>query len=299
MARIVECVPNFSEGRRKEVVDSIVFEIEDVEGVHLLDVEMDASHNRSVITFVGGPREVGEAAFNAAKKAIELINMEEHSGEHPRIGAIDVVPFIPISGVTMEECVELARNLGKRVGEDLDVPVYLYEEAATREDRRDLANVRRGEYEGLKKAISEPERKPDYGPARMHPTAGAVAIGARNFLIAFNVYLATSDVNIAKKIARAVRCSSGGLRYVKALGLFIRERGQAQVSMNLTNYELTPIHRVFEMVKREADRYGIALRGSEIVGLVPAKALFDCAESFLGLQDFDTKQILEYRLWEK
>lgn len=297
--KIVECVPNFSEGRRKEVVDAIVSEILSVEGVRLLDREMDPDHNRSVITFIGGPEGVKEAAFRATKKAAELIDMNKHRGEHPRIGATDVIPFVPIEGVSMEECVEIARDVGRRIGEELQIPVYLYEEAATRPDRRDLANIRRGQYEGLKEEIeTNPERKPDFGPAKMHPTAGATAVGARMPLIAFNVNLRTTDIEIAKKIARAVRFRNGGFRYVKAMGFEIKERGMVQVSMNLTNYEKTPIYRVFELIKAEAERYGVAIAGSEIIGLVPMRALVDVASFYLRLEGFDPSQVLESKIRE-
>lgn len=296
MRRVVECVPNFSEGRRQDVVQQIVEAIRSVPGVHVLDVESDADHNRSVVTFVGEPEAVLEGAFRGVARAAALINMEEHRGAHPRMGAADVVPFVPVRGVSMEECVGLARRLGERVGRELGIPVYLYEEAATRPDRRNLADVRRGEYEGLKEAIrTDPDRAPDFGPAEIGP-AGATAIGARPPLIAFNVYLRTDDVRVAQAVARAVRHSSGGLRYVKALGLLVE--GQAQVSMNLTDYRKTPIARVLEMVRREAARYGVAVARSEIVGLVPAEALLDAAAYYLQLEGFSPAQVLENRLEE-
>jgi len=292
--RIVECVPNFSEGRRKEVIDQIVEAMAAVPGVRVLDVHSDADHNRSVVTMVGEPGAVEEAAFRGIAKAAQLIDMDEHRGQHPRMGATDVVPFVPVRGVTMAECVEMARRLGERVGRELGIPVYLYGEAATRPERRDLAAVRRGEYEGLKAEIEvNPDRVPDFGP-RLLGKAGATAIGARPPLIAFNVYLGTDDVGIAKAIARAVRHSSGGLRYVKALGLLVE--GRAQVSMNLTDYRRTPIHRVMEMIRREAARYGVAVVSSEIVGLVPNEALVDAARFYLQLDGFSSDQILENRL---
>jgi len=297
MAKLVECVPNFSEGRRPEVIEAILKEIKSVSGILLLDQEMDKDHNRAVITFVGGPEEVKSAAFKAIVKATELIDMEKHKGEHPRMGATDVVPFIPISGVTMQDCVVLAEQLGKEVGEKLKIPVYLYESAAKRPDRVNLADVRRGEYEGIKVEIqTNPDRKPDFGPARMHPTAGAVAIGARMPLIAFNVYLGTPYVGIAKKIAKAIRFSSGGLRYCKALGFEIKERGLSQISMNLVNYRKTPIFRVFELIKAEAKRYGVPIVASEIVGLTPQDALLDVAEHYLRLENFKKDQVLENKL---
>ncbi|MDK2932012.1 MAG: glutamate formiminotransferase / 5-formyltetrahydrofolate cyclo-ligase [Bacillota bacterium] len=299
MARkIVECVPNFSEGRRPEVVREIVAAVESVPGVQLLDYSSDPSHNRSVLTFIGEPAPVKEAAFRAIAKAAELINMEEHRGEHPRIGATDVVPFVPVLGVTMADCVALARELGAEVAEKLRIPVYLYEEAATRPDRRNLADIRRGEYEGLKREIHLPERRPDFGEPVMHPTAGATVIGAREFLIAYNINLGTPDVSIAKKIARVVRASSGGLMYVKALGIKLGDRNLAQVSMNLTNFKKTPMHVVFNLVKSEAERYGVPIVGSEIVGLVPLDALLAAAEHYLRIENFSRKQVLETRVWE-
>jgi len=297
MAKIVECVPNFSEGRRPEIIEAIVNEIKSVPGVLLLDKEMDADHNRAVITFVGGPDEAKLAAFKAISKATELIDMNKHKGEHPRMGATDVVPFIPISGVTTQDCVVLAEQLAKEVAEKLQIPIYLYEVAAKRPDRVNLAAVRKGEYEGLKEEIeTNPDRKPDFGPSRMHPTAGATAIGTRMPLIAFNVYLGTPYVGIAKKIAKAIRFSGGGLRFCKALGFEIKERGLAQISMNLVNYRKTPIFRVFEMIKAEAERYGVPIISSEIVGLTPQDALLDVADYYLKLENFKKEQVLESKL---
>jgi glutamate formiminotransferase len=296
MKRIVECVPNFSEGRRKDIIVQIVGALASVEGVRVLDVQSDADHNRSVVTLVGDPEAVEEAAFQGIERAARLIDMDQHQGEHPRMGATDVVPFVPIAGVTMADCVEMARRLGERVGRELAIPVYLYEEAASRPERRNLADVRRGEYEGLKVEIeTDPHRTPDFGPARVGK-AGATAIGARPPLVAFNVYLNTDDVAIAKAIARAVRHSSGGLRYVKALGLLVE--GRAQVSMNLTDHRQTPIHRVVEMIRREAARYGVTIVSSEVVGLLPNEALLDAARFYLQLDDFSSDQILENRLAE-
>jgi glutamate formiminotransferase len=296
MKRVVECVPNFSEGRRREIVDQIVGALASVEGVRVLNVQSDADHNRSVVTMVGEPEEVEEAAFRGIERAARLIDMDQHQGEHPRMGATDVVPFVPIAGVTMADCVEMACRLGERVGRELSIPVYLYEEAAARPERRNLADVRRGEYEGLKAEIeSHANRAPDFGPASVGK-AGATAIGARPPLVAFNVYLNTDDVEIAKAIARAVRHSSGGLHYVKALGLLVE--GRAQVSMNLTNYRQTPIHRVVEMIRREAVRYGVATVSGEVVGLIPNEALVDAARFYLQLDGFSPDQILENRLAE-
>jgi glutamate formiminotransferase/formiminotetrahydrofolate cyclodeaminase len=291
---LVECIPNFSEGRRMDVVDAIVAAITSAEGVALLDRSSDADHNRSVVTIVGSPSAVEEGAFRGAAKAAELINMEKHKGEHPRMGAVDVIPFVPIAGVTMNDCVAIAQRLGQRVGDELGIPVYLYEEAATRTDRRNLANVRRGEYESIKAEIgSEESRVPDYGPRKLG-TAGAVAVGARQPLIAYNVYLTTDDVSIAKKIARTVRHSSGGLRFVKGAGFLVE--GKAQVSMNLTNFKKTPIALVVETIRREAQRYGVAIEKSELVGLIPQDALEEAAAWYLQLDDFDREQVLERRM---
>ncbi len=293
--KIVECVPNFSEGRREDVILAINSSIEDVRGVYVLDMHSDEDHNRTVITFAGEPEEVSEAAFQAIKTASELIDLDDHSGEHPRIGATDVVPFIPISGVTMDDCVQIARELGSRVAEELDIPVYLYEKAATRPERSNLANIRRGEYEALKESIeSDPERAPDFGPSKLGK-AGATVIGARVPLIAFNVYLTTDDDEIATTIGRAIRHSSGGLRYVKALGMLVE--GRAQVSMNLTNFERTPIARVVESIRREAERYGVGIHHSELVGLIPQSALVDAAQWYMQLDQFVPDQILETRLY--
>jgi glutamate formiminotransferase len=291
---VVECVPNFSEGRRAEVVELIADAISAIPGAVVLDCHIDADHNRSVITFVGSPEAVSEAAFAAIAKAGELIDLNVHHGEHPRIGAADVVPFVPISGVTMEECVALARRLGERVGRELEIPVYLYEFAATRPERQNLAHIRQGGYEVLKDTIAtDPTRAPDFGPARVGK-AGATVIGARPPLIAFNIYLTTDDVEIAKKIALTVRHSGGGLAHVKALGMLVK--GQAQVSMNFTDYTRTPIHQAVEMIRREAARYGVAVHHSELVGLIPQAALIDAARWYLQLDEFTPEQILETRL---
>ncbi len=299
MPRIVECVPNFSEGRRPEVLEEIVRALRAAPGVLLLDREMDADHNRAVVTIAGPPEAVLEGAYRGIAKAAERIDLRVHKGEHPRMGAADVVPFVPIAGVTMEECVALARALGERVGRELRIPVFLYEAAATRPDRANLADVRRGEFEGLREEIGKnPDRAPDFGPAVIHPSAGAVAIGARMPLIAYNVNLATRDVSIAKKIAKAVRHSGGGLPSVKALGFELKDRGLCQVSMNLVNYKETPIHRAFTAVAREAEGHGIAVVGSEVVGLVPEEAIVECADFFLKLENFEPNQILETRLRE-
>jgi glutamate formiminotransferase len=294
MSTLVECVPNFSEGRNKAVVDAIV-EAMKVPGVSLLDREMDSDHNRCVITIVGDREAIAEAAIRGVGKASELIDMTKHQGAHPRIGAADVVPFIPIEGVTIEDCVAIARKVAEEIWKRFQVPVYLYESAATKPERQNLENIRRGQFEGLKEDILvNPARCPDFGDPRCHATAGATVVGARKALIAYNVFLNTKDLDIAKKIAKAVRYSSGGLRYVKGAGFEVR--GMAQVSMNLTDFEQTPIARVFEFVKREAERYGVQPVSSEIVGLIPKKALEQAAEWFLQVENFDSSMILENRL---
>ncbi|MFP5235987.1 MAG: glutamate formimidoyltransferase [Acidobacteriota bacterium] len=291
---LVECVPNFSEGRDKAKVDAIV-EAMKMPGVYLLDREMDADHNRCVITLVGERDAIQEAAIRGVGKAAELIDLTTHQGAHPRMGAADVVPFIPIDGVTLEDCVAMAKHVGAEIAKRFGIPVYLYEAACTRPERQNLENIRRGQFEGIRDEIAtRPERLPDFGEPRVHPTAGATVVGARKFLIAYNVFLNTPNVDIAKKIAKAVRFSSGGMRFVKGAGFLVR--GQAQVSMNLTDFDQTPIHRVFEMVKREAARYGVMPVSSEIVGLIPKKALEDAAEWFLQVENFDSSLILENRL---
>jgi glutamate formiminotransferase len=294
MSTLVECVPNFSEGRDKAKVDAIV-EAMKMDGVYLLDREMDADHNRCVITLVGEREPIQEAAIRGVGKAAELIDLTVHQGAHPRMGAADVVPFIPIEGVTVEDCVAMARHVGAEIWKRYKIPVYLYEAAATTPERTNLENIRRGQFEGIRAEIgTNPARKPDFGEAKVHPTAGATVVGARKFLIAYNVFLNTPDVDIAKKIAKAVRASSGGMRFVKGAGFLVR--GLAQVSMNLTDFEQTPVHRVFEMVKREAARYGVTPISSEIVGLIPKKALESAAEWFLQVENFDSSLILENRL---
>ncbi len=291
---LVECVPNFSEGRRGTVIAELVAVVEQAAGVRVLDVHSDADHNRTVITFAGEPEPVVEAAFMVVAQAARLIDMDQHQGQHPRLGATDVLPLVPLEDITVAECADLARRLGERIGRELNIPVYLYEAAATRPERVNLANVRRGEYEGLKATISrDPARQPDFGPTVIGP-AGAIAIGARLPLIAYNVYLTTSDVEIARSIAKKVRFSSGGLPHVKALGLLVK--GRAQVSMNLTNYVQTPMHQVMELVRNEADRHGVAVHSSELVGLIPQAALLAAVRHYLQLDDFDLEQTIEARL---
>jgi glutamate formiminotransferase/formiminotetrahydrofolate cyclodeaminase len=291
---LVECVPNFSEGRDPAKVDAIV-EAMQIPGVYLLDREMDADHNRCVITLVGDRDAIQEAAIRGVGKAAELIDLTRHQGAHPRMGAADVIPFIPIDGVTLEDCVAMARHVGAEIARRFQIPVYLYEAAAATPERQNLEYIRRGQFEGIRDEIAtNPARKPDFGEPRVHPTAGATVVGARKFLVAYNVFLNTPDVDIARKIAKAVRFSSGGLRFVKGAGFLVR--GMAQVSMNLTDFEQTPIHRVFEFVKREAARYGVLPVSSEIVGLIPKLALEQAAEWFLQIENFDSSLILENRL---
>src|SRR5262250_2572576 len=297
MKRIIECVPNFSEGRDATKVDAIVAAMSAVAGVYVLDREMDADHNRSVITLAGDPDAVAEAALLGTGKAMELIDMTQHTGAHPRVGATDVVPFIPIEGVTIEDCVALARRVGNEIWKRYRIPVFFYEAAAMRPDRANLENIRRGQFEGLREGMKKGcEREPDVGDPKVHPTAGVTVVGARKFLIAYNVNLNTSDISIANKIARAIRFSNGGLRYVKSMGVDLKARHIAQVSINLTDYEQTPMHRVYEMVKREAARYGAVPVGSEIVGLVPKKAMEMAADYFLQLENFSPEQVFENRL---
>src|SRR6267154_4791082 len=294
MSTLVECVPNFSEGRDKGKVDAIVDAMK-MDGVYLLDREMDGDHNRCVITLVGEREAIQEAAIRGVGKAAELIDLNKHQGAHPRMGAADVVPFIPIEGVSIADCGAMARHVGEQIWKQFQIPVYLYEAAAATPERQNLENIRRGQFEVIRAEIAtNAARKPDFGEARVHPTAGATVVGARKFLIAYNVFLNTPDVEIAKKIAKTVRFSSGGMRYVKGAGFLVR--GLAQVSMNLTDFEQTPVYRVFEVVKREAARYGVSPVSSEIVGLIPKKALEQAAEWFLQVENFDSSLILENRL---
>jgi glutamate formiminotransferase len=296
LMKLVECVPNVSDGRRLEVISAIRAAVEEVAGVYILDLHADSAHNRSVLTFVGGPAEVAEAAFRCVARAAELINMEHHRGEHPRMGATDVLPFVPLGQTTMAECIDLARRLGRRIGQELDVPVYLYYEAATRPERRWLPNVRRGEYEAIKQEIGcDPQRAPDFGPPRLG-SAGATAVGARPFLIAFNVNLASSDQDLARSIARTVRQSSGGLPAVQARGLATDDPSVVQVSMNLLDYHLTPLHVLFERVRDLAAAQAVEVQASEVVGLLPAEALSMTASHFYQLRHFGSDAVLENRL---
>lgn len=295
--KLVECVANFSEGRDATRVDRLVSAILSIPGVVLLDREMDADHHRSVLTFAGAPDAVAEAAIRAVEKAVEIIDLTKHSGVHPRIGAADVVPFVPVEGVTLEECVALAERAGGELWRRLKLPVYFYEAAARRPDRINLENIRKGQFEGLREEVrTNPDRRPDIGEAELHPTAGATVVGARKFLIAYNINLGTPDVEIARRIARGIRFSNGGFRYVKAMGVMLTSRNAAQVSMNLTDFEQTPVHRVFEAVRVEAERYGVPVIGSEIVGLIPKKALEMAADFYLRCENFHPGMVLENRV---
>lgn len=297
MPRLIECVPNFSEGRDAAKIDALVAAMQSVEGVYILDRESDADHNRCVITLAGEPEPVAEAALRGVGKALELIDLTKHSGAHPRLGATDVVPFIPVDGVSIEDCVALAKKVGAEIWNRYKIPVYFYESAAARPERVNLENVRKGQFEGVREEVlKNPERAPDIGEARLHPTAGAVIVGARKFLIAYNINLNTPDVSIANKIAKAIRFSSGGLRYVKSMGVDLKARKVAQVSINMTDYEQTPLHRVFEMVRSEAARYGASIIGSEIVGLVPKRAIEMTADFYLKFENFSPAQVFENRL---
>ncbi|MDO4567547.1 MAG: glutamate formimidoyltransferase [Clostridia bacterium] len=296
MAKIIECIPNISEGRRTDVVEALVGVIREVPGVTLLDYSSDASHNRSVITMVGDPDGVAEAAFRLAMAARDNIDLTRHEGEHPRMGAIDVIPFVPIKDTTVAECVALSKALGERIAAELSIPVFLYEDSASAPHRKNLADIRKGQFEGMADKVKEEKWHPDFGGNTVHPTAGVVAVGARAPLVAYNINLSTSDVKIADKIARIIRERSGGLKHVKALGVMLEDRNIAQVSINMCNYAKTPLYRVFELVRVEAARYGVHIIGSEIIGLAPMGALIDTAEYYLQLEGFSKEQVLENRL---
>ena len=296
---VIESVPNFSEGQRGEVISAIVNRVKEVPGAKVLDISSDPDHNRSVLTMVGDQDSLKGAILGLFEKAVELIDLTKHQGEHPRMGAVDVVPFVPIKGVTMDDCISLSKELGEEIAEKFNIPVYFYEESATREERRNLAYIRKGQFEGFFEKIKLPEWQPDCGSAKVHPTAGVVAVGAREFLIAYNVNLGTDNLEVASNIAKAVRHISGGLRYVKALGMTMEERKLVQVSMNLVNYKKTPIYRVFELIRAEARRYGVPIVGSEIVGLVPNDALLGAAEYYLQIENFSPSQVIENRLAEE
>ena len=294
MAKIVECVPNISEGRNTEIIEAVIDQIRAVKGVTLLDYSSDPSHNRTVITFLGNPEGVAEAAVGVAKKAVELIDLTKHQGEHPRMGAVDVIPFIPIKEMTSEDCVELSKQVAKRVWEEAKMPVFLYEDSASAPHRVNLASIRKGQFEGMAEKVKEEQWEPDFGGRTIHPTAGVVAVGARMPLVAFNINLSTSDVEIASKIAKIIRRSSGGFDCVKALGVMLEERNVAQVSINMTNFHKTPLYRVLELTKAEAARWGVHVIGTEIIGLTPMQALIDSAEYYLQIEQFDfNKQVLE------
>lgn len=296
--RIVECVPNFSEGRDLKKIDQIVAPFRTKQGVKLLDYSNDEDHNRLVVTVVGEPEALCEAVIEAIGVAVSLIDLTTHSGQHPRMGAVDVVPFIPIKNVSMEEAIELSKQVGEKVAELYQLPVFLYEKSATASHRENLAAVRKGEFEGMAEKIRLPEWKPDFGPAERHPTAGTVAIGARMPLVAYNINLSTNNLDIATKIAKNIRHVNGGLRFVKAMGVELKERNITQVSINMTDYSKTALYRAFELTRIEARRYGVSIVGSEIIGLVPMEALIDTAAYYLGLEEFSMQQVLESRIME-
>jgi glutamate formiminotransferase len=297
MKEIIECVPNISEGRRKEVVEEIIGNLKKLE-VKLLDYSSDEDHNRTVITFVGGSENVANAAVQVVRDAVRLIDLRLHKGVHPRMGAVDVIPFIPLKNVTIKDCIEISKRVGKIIGEELGVPVYLYAESATKEVRRLLPEIRRGEFEGFFEKIKDPEWTPDYGPQEVNPTAGVTAVGAREFLIAYNINLSTKDISIAKKIARSIRESSGGLRYIQAREMPLDEKGCVQVSINILNYKKAPIYRIFEIVKMEAERYGVCVLESELVGLMPMKVALDSLSFYLQFPELNEDQILETKIYE-
>ncbi len=295
---LIESVPNFSDGRRTEVISAVVEAVRTSGPVSIVDLSSDPDHNRSVLTLAGPPTAVRAGLEALVTACVERIDLRIHSGGHPRMGAVDVIPLVPIRGATMQECVGLARQLGETIARRHDLPVYLYEEAASAEHRRDLAAIRRGEFEGFPEKIKDPLWKPDFGPDRVHPSAGCVAVGAREFLIAYNINLASRDLDLARRVARAIRHKDGGLRYVKAMGVLLEDRDMVQVSINMTDFRKTPLHRVFEMVKSEAARHGVDVAGSEIVGLVPEEALLQAAEFYLRLDDLESSKVLERRLEE-
>ncbi|HHJ7756236.1 TPA: glutamate formimidoyltransferase [Streptococcus pyogenes] len=297
MAKIVECIPNFSEGQNQAVIDGLVATAKSIPRVTLLDYSSDASHNRSVFTLVGDDQSIQEAAFQLVKYASENIDMTKHHGEHPRMGATDVCPFVPIKDITTQECVEISKQVAERINRELDIPIFLYEDSATRPERQNLAKVRKGQFEGMPEKLLEEDWAPDYGDRKIHPTAGVTAVGARMPLVAFNVNLDTDNIDIAHKIAKIIRGSGGGYKYCKAIGVMLEDRHIAQVSMNMVNFEKCSLYRTFETIKFEARRYGVNVIGSEVIGLAPAKALVDVAEYYLQVEDFDyNKQVLENHL---
>ncbi|MCL2572397.1 MAG: glutamate formimidoyltransferase [Defluviitaleaceae bacterium] len=290
MTQIIQCIPNFSEGCRTDIVNELIKVGQSIPGVTLVDHTSDTSHNRTVLTLLGCPEGIKAVAVALAKCACKNIDLTKQSGEHPRMGAVDVIPLVPIRNVTMGECVALSQEIGRQISNELGIPVFLYEESATAKNRRNLADIRRGQFEGMAIKMQSPDWKPDFGPAEPHPTAGVVAVGARRPLIAFNANLSTSDVKIAQKIAKRIRGSSGGLKYCKAIGIMLLEENMAQVSMNLVNYEVTSIYSVVELIKVEAARYGVGIVNTELIGIAPARALIDCAEYYLQLKDFNFQQ---------
>ncbi|MBR1992862.1 MAG: glutamate formimidoyltransferase [Firmicutes bacterium] len=297
MAKIIESIPNISEGRNQEIIEACVDQIRNTPGCTLLNYSSDPSHNRTVITYMGSPEGCEEASVKLAKKAVELIDLTKHEGEHPRMGCVDVMPFVPIKEATMEECVELSQRVGKRIAEEADLPVFLYEKSATAAHRQNLAKVRKGQFEGMAEKVQDPDWIPDFGGQRIHPTGGAVCVGARPPLIAYNINLGTDNLEIATKIGKIIRESSGGLKCVKAMGVMLEERNIAQVSINMTDFTVTPLHRVTELVRNEAARYGVPVIGTELIGLAPMQALFDAAEYYLQIEDFDpTVQVIENHL---
>ena len=294
MAKLIKCIPNFSEGRNQETIDGLVQIAKNVPGVTLLDYSSDASHNRSVFTLAGDDESIQEGAFQLVKYASEHIDMTKHEGEHPRMGATDVVPFVPLKDISVKETVEISKKVAQRINDELNIPIFLYEDSASRPERKNLAKVRKGQFEGMPDKLLEEEWAPDFGERKIHPTAGVTAVGVRMPLVAFNVNLDTDNIEIANKIAKIVRGSSGGYKYCKGIGVMLEDRNIAQVSMNIVNYEKTPLYRVFETIRFEAARYGVNIIGSEIIGLTPSKALIDCAEYYLQMEDFDyDNQILE------
>jgi len=296
MRTIIECVPNVSEGRDPAAIEAMAAAVRTAPGVRLLDVSSDGAHNRSVLTFVGDAAAVRAGVLALFREAVGRIDLRAHKGEHPRMGAVDVVPFIPVRGSSVEECVALSREVGAAIASEFGIPVYLYEDSASAEHRRNLAEVRKGQFEGFAEKMKDLRWAPDFGPAAPHVSAGAVAVGARAFLIAYNINLATKDLAVADRIAKAIRHLSGGFRYVKAMGVELADRGLVQVSINMTNFRKTPLHRVFDCVRSEAERHGVAIVGSEIVGLAPADALFAAAEHYLRLEGFSAEQVLETKL---
>lgn len=297
MARIIECVPNCSEGRNKEVIEYIADAVRKVPGVVITDYSSDESHNRSVFTIVGDPDQMAEAAFQFAKACVEKIDMTKHEGAHPRMGAVDVIPFTPVKDVSMEECIELSKKVAERIWTELSMPVTLYEESCTAPHRRNLAAIRKGQFEAMPEKLKDPQWHPDYGNQEIHPTAGIVAVGARFPLVAFNINLSTSDIEIANKIAKTIRESSGGMKWIKAIGVMLEDRNIAQVSINMINYTKTPMYRVFENVRFEAERYGVQIVGSEVIGVVPMDAMIDAAEYYLKVENFDKdSQVMEKHL---